>query len=145
MSRKKDSGLGMEVFFPPSTEESNQREIEAAVGEKEPGTPEQATEKPREKTSQKRTSTRESNPDGKRTVRETGMTRSEERSRSKEEQISKVKLTVMVEQDKFDQLEELKLAERRRLRESGEGNWRVTITQFVDEALEEFLARKGAL
>lgn len=59
-----------------------------------------------------------------------------------------VKLTVMVSQDIFDQLEELKHRERRRLRrEGGERgrNWRrqVTITQFVDVALAEFLMKKG--
>ncbi len=143
MSRKKDSGLGMEVFFPPSTEESSQKKVEAMGGEKEPGTPEQVTEKPRENPSHKRTITKGSTPGDKRTGRKTGMARSEGQRQSKEKQRSRLKLTVMVEQDKFDQLEELKLAERRRLRESGEENWRVTITQFVDEALEEFLARKG--
>ncbi len=59
-----------------------------------------------------------------------------------------IKLTVMVSREKFDQLEELKQRERRRRRDEGGErghNWRrqVTITQFIDEALAEFLAKKG--
>jgi hypothetical protein len=59
-----------------------------------------------------------------------------------------VKLTVMISQDYFDRLEELKRRERQRLREEGgekSKNWRqqVTITTFIHQALAEFFARKG--
>jgi hypothetical protein len=52
----------------------------------------------------------------------------------------------MIGQDQFDQLEELKRRERQRLRQEKGKNWRkeVTITSFVNQALDEFLARVGS-
>lgn len=57
-----------------------------------------------------------------------------------------VKLTVMIPQDQYDRLEDLKQKERRRLRRAAgpfPRNWRqkVTVTRFVDEAIDDFLKK----
>lgn len=137
MEKKRKTGLGVDVFFAPAPGEEVQPPTETTEQPVSlPATPPQPEEKGPE---------RYPKPKEARAVRKKAP-KTEEPPTNEAGKPAMVKLTVMIRQDYFDRLEELKRRERRRLREQGEEkNWRqrVTITTFIHQALEEFFAKRG--
>lgn len=139
--KKRKTGLGVDVFFPPPPEGAE------VVAPTQPATEEPATAmatSPKVARGAVELGSVPTKPSARKPARRI---RAEEKPRSRKvSEAATVKLTVMIGQDQFDQLEELKRRERQRLRKIREKGkpWRkdVTITHFVNQALTDFLAKR---
>ncbi len=151
-SDKRKTGLGVDVFFPSGQVQTGDVEKTTEAGEhkKENPSPEAIPSSPPSQAVVSQNPKQSVVPSPVRQAKKKTIEakRKDEEQPAMPQATQTIKLTVMVDADKFDQLEELKRQERRRLRAAGGEagrNWRqqVTITYFIDQALAEFLAKKG--